>query len=280
MSEPPQFGFGSEQKHGAGGNFCVARATNRQGVLPRRQSLLAPRSRPSPPKKRSTSPRTPSLQHPSAAAPGYNPPTVDSDREHSQAGADSTGTASSESTISLLQRAQRGDEAALEQLVARHLTPLRRWARGRLPVWARDAEDTDDLVQDVLLKTFRRLDHIDLRGPGALLAYLRQSVLNRVRNELRNKGRRPEVGELDGFEVDPSMSPLEATIGREAVERYEQALARLRVDEREAIIGRVEMGYSYDELAEALGKPSADAARKAARRALIRLSQEMNRTGP
>jgi RNA polymerase sigma-70 factor (ECF subfamily) len=60
------------------------------------------------------------------------------------------------------------------------------------------------------------------------------------------------------------------------VDRYEQALARLRPAEREAIIGRVEMGYSYDQLAEALEKPSAEAARKAAQRALVRLAQEMD----
>ena len=36
------------------------------------------------------------------------------------------------------------------------------------------------------------------------------------------------------------------------------------------------MGYSYDELADALGKPSADAARKTAQRALVRLVAAMN----
>jgi RNA polymerase sigma-70 factor (ECF subfamily) len=57
--------------------------------------------------------------------------------------------------------------------------------------------------------------------------------------------------------------------------RYERALARLRPEEQEALIARVELGYTYTEMAEALGKPSAEAARKAAERALIRLAQEM-----
>ena len=38
-----------------------------------------------------------------------------------------------------------------------------------------------------------------------------------------------------------------------------------------------ELGCTYDELAEALGKPSAEAARKTATRALIRLAEEMKR---
>ena len=184
-----------------------------------------------------------------------------------------------ESTFALLARAQQGDDGSIERLMARHLTPLRRWARGRLPAWARDAADTDDLVQDALLQTFKRLGDFEVRGPGALQAYLRQAILNRVRDELRKKGRRPEATDLDGLEVDRKASPLEAAIGRESLDRYERALAMLRPDEREAIIGRVEMGYSYEELAEALGKPSPDAARKAAQRALVRLIQQMGVPG-
>lgn len=182
-----------------------------------------------------------------------------------------------ESTFSLLERAQAGDEQALERLIARHLPPLRRWAHGRLPKWARDVADTDDLVQDTLLQTFKRLNVFEVRGQGALLAYLRQALLNRLRNEIRKKGRRPEATELSGLEVAGGQSPLETAIGKDAIDRYERALAALTPDEREAIIGRVEMGYSYGELAALLGKPTADAARKAAQRALVRLTRQMSR---
>lgn len=180
-----------------------------------------------------------------------------------------------DSTSHLIERARGGDKEAVDRLLERYVTPLRRWARGKLPKWARDAADTDDLVQDTLLQTFRRLGDFDVRGPGALQAYLRQAILNRVRDELRKKGRRPQGTCLDGLEVDGRLSPLEEAIGHQAIERYEHALATLRPDEREAIIGRVEMGYSYEELADVLGKPSPDAARKAAKRALDRLIRQM-----
>jgi RNA polymerase sigma-70 factor (ECF subfamily) len=182
-----------------------------------------------------------------------------------------------DSTFQLIERARAGDEEALERLFARHLKPLQRWARGRLPKWARDLADTDDLVQDTLLQTFKRIGAFEPRRVGALQAYLRQAVLNRLRDELRRKGRQPHATELDGLEADGSQSPLEEAIGREAVERYERALQRLRPEEREAIIARVEMDYSYEELAGALGKPTPDAARKAAQRALVRLAEEMKR---
>jgi RNA polymerase sigma-70 factor (ECF subfamily) len=180
-----------------------------------------------------------------------------------------------ESTFQLIERARVGDQEAIERLFARHLKPLQRWASGRLPKWARDLADTDDLVQDTLLQTFKRIEAFEPRRVGALQAYLRQAVLNRIRNELRRKGRQPHATDLDNIDVESAESPLEQAIGREAVERYEQALQRLTAEEREAIIARVELGYNYEELAEALGKPTSEAARKAARRALVRLAQEM-----
>jgi RNA polymerase sigma-70 factor (ECF subfamily) len=196
---------------------------------------------------------------------------------------DSRKTSSSEpssaldSTFVLIERARQGDRESLNRLMARHLGPLRRWATGRLPRRARDLSDTDDLVQDTLLQTFKRLDSFDVRGVGALHAYLRQAVMNRIRDELRRKGRMPAIISNDGLDVEGAGSPLEEAIGREAFERYTAALARLRPQEREAIIARVEMDYSYAELAEILGTPTADAARKAAKRALLRLAEEMNR---
>jgi RNA polymerase sigma-70 factor (ECF subfamily) len=182
-----------------------------------------------------------------------------------------------ESTSHLIDRARAGDKEALERLFLRHLKPLQRWASGRLPRWARDVVDTDDLVQDTLLKTFNRIEGFEPRRVGALQAYLRQGVLNRIRDELRRKGRQPGLTDLNGLEVDQASSPLEQAIGQEAVERYERALERLMPQDRQAIIARVEIGYSYEELAEALGKPTPDAARKAAQRALVRLIEEMKR---
>jgi RNA polymerase sigma-70 factor (ECF subfamily) len=182
-----------------------------------------------------------------------------------------------ESTFSLLGKARAGDRDALERLFARHLPPLQRWARGRLPQWARQLADTDDLVQDALAQTFKRIDDFEPRDVGALQAYLRQAVVNRVRDELRRLGRRPPAADLDALEIASGDSPLEQAIGREGLNRYRDALDRLKPVDRELVIARVEMGYTYGELAEMLGKPSPDAARKAAQRALVRLAEEMQR---
>lgn len=154
---------------------------------------------------------------------------------------------------------------------------MQRWARGRLPKWARDAADTQDLVQETLLQTFNRIEGFEPTREGALQAYLRQAVMNRIRDEIRRKGRRPGHVELDGTELDKARSPLEDAIGMEEIERYEAALGRLRPEEREAIILKVELGYTYAEVARLLEKPTADAAHKATKRALVRLAEEMSR---
>jgi RNA polymerase sigma-70 factor (ECF subfamily) len=180
-----------------------------------------------------------------------------------------------ESTIRLLERAREGDRQALEILFARCVPLLRRWAQGRLPRWARDAADTQDLVQETVLQTFKRLNTFEPRREGALQAYLRQALMNRIRDELRRFERRPVSSDLDASAPDTAPSPLEAAIGQQAYERYERALGRLRPEDREAIIARVELGYSYEELASALDKPTPEAARKAAQRALLRLAAEM-----
>ena len=99
--------------------------------------------------------------------------------------------------------------------------------------------------------------------------------MNRLRDELRRKGRAPALVDVDEQHLVVQGSPLEEAIGAEAAARYVAALARLEPEEREAIIGRVEMEYSYSDLADVLGKPTADAARKATRRALLRLAEEM-----
>ena len=179
-------------------------------------------------------------------------------------------------TADLVARAQAGDDEALDRLFERHLPLLKRWASGRLPRWARQVADTSDLVQETVIATLRNLNSFEPRGEGALQAYLRQALINRVRNEMRRAMVRPAATEIDSQLPHDGTSPLEAAIGTQTLERYEAALARLTDDEREAVVTRVEFGLSYAEIAEALSKPSADAARMTVVRALVKLAKEMD----
>jgi RNA polymerase sigma-70 factor (ECF subfamily) len=177
----------------------------------------------------------------------------------------------------LLERMRAGDDSALNRLMDRYLPRLSRWASGRLPQWARDLSDTDDLVQDTLIRSVANLDHFESRGEGALQAYLRGAVMNRIRDEIRRRQRIPAAAPLDSGMPAAGQSPLEKAIGAEALAKYDRALERLDQETREAVIARIEMGCSYGEVAELMGKPSADAARMTVSRALVRLAEEMRR---
>jgi RNA polymerase sigma factor (sigma-70 family) len=180
-------------------------------------------------------------------------------------------------SVELLALAKQGHPDALPVLFARYLVPLKRWAHGRLPRWVRDIADTDDVVQDTLLQTFKRIELFEPERSGALEAYLRQSVMNRIRDEFRRSARRGPASVLDTDVPADKPSPLDEAMGAEVVADYERALAQLTPEDRDAIVGRIEMDLTYEELAERLGRPTANAARMAVVRALARLAQGMGR---
>jgi RNA polymerase sigma-70 factor (ECF subfamily) len=179
-------------------------------------------------------------------------------------------------SVELIRRVREGDKQALDCLFARYVPVLRRWATGRLPLWARTLVDTDDLIQETLIKTFRNLDDFAPRHDGAFGAYLRLSINNRIRDEIRKVNRSPQRVELRDDQRGGGASPLEEAIGSEALERYEAALLKLTEDDRALVLTRVEMGLSYKDIASATNRPNADAARMAVSRALLKLASEMD----
>lgn len=174
----------------------------------------------------------------------------------------------------LLARARRGESRALGALVTRYLPQLHWWAHGRLARWARTTADTTDLIQDVVLRTIRRLPAIEPRGRHALAAYLRRAVQNRISDEHRQIARRGTTGELSEALVAPAPSPFERLVQKETEERYRTALSRLRPGDRELIVAHVELDYSHAQLGCMTGR-SANAARMALQRAIRRLTELM-----
>ena len=179
------------------------------------------------------------------------------------------------STRDLLQHARQGRREALGALFARYRPRLERWAAGRLPLFARSLLDTGDLVQEALLGALESVDSIEIRGPGTFEAYVRQSILNRIRDQIRWARRR--VGSETASErlVDPSPSPLENAIGADVVLRYEEAMARLSPEDRQLLHLRIELDLSYEEIATVLARSSPNATRVAIQRSLGKLAEAM-----
>ena len=187
---------------------------------------------------------------------------------------------SDEPTIELVVKARGGNREAVEALLQRCLPQLRRWAHGRLPPAARGSLDTGDLVQETVLHVLRRLDMFEPRHVGAMQAYLRQSVINRIRDEVRKIGRQPAPDELPEDLQSDLTSPLEAAVQTEAYERYRDALTELSPRDREMIVARIEAQWSHAEIAKRFGIPTPDAARMAISRALRRLTDRLKTNRP
>ena len=186
---------------------------------------------------------------------------------------------SSDSTLYVLERAQGGDTAAARVLMERALPSVRRWARGRLPKYARSDADTEDVVQDAFLGTFKNFARFRHYTVGALHTYLRRAVINRIRDLIRSSKRQAIQVEVDADPPDWLPSPLERAILRERVENFLQALARLRPPDRQVVVWRLELGYSPQEIAARLGKSEAAAAMTVSR-AMARLAKELNMPPP
>lgn len=209
-----------------------------------------------------------------ASIPVTNPPTELRYPMPEPPEGDAHGLLSDEPTIELVIKARGGDRAAVEALLQRCLPRLKRWAHGRLPSAARGHLDTGDLVQEAALHVLGRLDHFEPRHVGAMQAYLRLTVINKIRDEVRRITRHPAAVELPEDYAADDTSPLEATIKAEAYERYRDAIVELSQRDREMIVARVEAQWSLQDIAQRFGMRT-DAARMAVSRALQRLSARL-----
>jgi RNA polymerase sigma-70 factor (ECF subfamily) len=184
---------------------------------------------------------------------------------------------SDEPTIELVVRARKGDRMAVEALLQRSIPSLRRFAHGRLPAAARGSIDTGDLVQETVLHVLRRLDTFEPRHVGAMQAYLRQSVINRIRDEVRRIGRHPTPAELPEDLASEMPSPLEEAVRAEAYERYRAVLLELSPRDREMVVARIEAQWSLGEIAQRFNMRTVDGARMAVTRALRRLMDKLKK---
>ncbi|WP_395375899.1 RNA polymerase sigma factor [Marinicella sp. W31] len=182
-----------------------------------------------------------------------------------------------ESTATLLFKIKAGDEQARERLFKTYLPIITDWAHGRLPKYARDLSETADMVQKSLLAALQKVDDFEALREGAFLAYLRQVLLNNIRMEIRRVSRKNRHGynQNDAELIDEGASVIEHIIGDEALQAYEKGLMSLKDKAREAVILRVEFGYSFAEISEAVEMKSANAARMLVSRSIVEMSRNM-----
>ena len=181
-------------------------------------------------------------------------------------------------TMDLIVQIRAGSRGAWSQLVKRELPPLKRFAQGRLPAWARSTGDTQDIVQNVLMRALPRLSTWESQSRGALRAFLRKAVANQIVDEIRKARKRMGSPALLDSLPDSTLSPLARIIQDESVRKLREALAQLSESDRKLLAARFGSGYRYDEIATRLKRPSANAARVAVERAVERLAKIMRGT--
>lgn len=188
-------------------------------------------------------------------------------------------------SIDLVHRAQGGDREALERLIARYYERVRPIVRARVGPRLRTRLDSTDLLQETFVEAVRMFDRFEVRDESSLIRWLSRIAELRVREAVQKmkaakRDPRREVPIAAGASsaspvVDPadaSPSPSENAVDREDAARFEHCLDRLRDEQREVILLRDFSGASWEDVAEAMGKPSAGAARMLHSRALAELA--------
>ena len=175
----------------------------------------------------------------------------------------------------ILVRARGGDRRAIETFFAHYLPQLRAWTRSRVPRWLERRVDADDLVQLAAIKTLRRLHHLSPERRDSIQPYLRQIVLNLIRDEVRAFRRAPEHVPIADDDIGVRAPQLDRLVHRAAWRDYCVALNTLSRRERRAVIGRLERGLPYEQLRRLLNVATANTARVATTRAIHRLVARM-----
>jgi RNA polymerase sigma-70 factor (ECF subfamily) len=159
----------------------------------------------------------------------------------------------------LVERAQKGDERAFEQLVEKYQRKLGRL----LSRFLRDHAEIEDVAQDIFIKAYRALP--TFRGESAFYTWLYRIGVNTVKNHLVSKGRRvPTSTEFDADEAESFEdaehlhdinTPESLLQSKQIGQTVHAAMEALSQELRLAIMLREIDGLSYEEIAEKMKCP-------------------------
>ncbi len=181
----------------------------------------------------------------------------------------------------LVEQAARGDGAAIEQLLQRHMPGLRAYVRLRSGAMLRAKESSSDLVQSVCRDVLQNIDTFRFPGEAAFRGWLYTTAMRKIadRAEYWSAGKRDAAREAlpvsqrlgAGSLSAPSAaddellfdcyrsvcSPSGEAAGREALEHMERAFEKLPDDHREVIVLSRLVGLTRVEIAERMGRTEA-----------------------
>lgn len=147
----------------------------------------------------------------------------------------------------LLARCQQEEPGAFEKLVKRHQTRLFALACRMV----KDRDLASELVQEAFFKAYKNLQRYSGRGSAA--GWLTRITVNTCLNEIRKRQRLvfSEHSFETWLEADQREDPAQRAVAGELRAAVRQEVEKL-TPRRQAVISLAALGYSYDEIAEAL----------------------------
>ena len=180
-------------------------------------------------------------------------------------------------TLNLLAEAKGGDRSAVNRLLERHRTSLRKLISLRLDRKIAQRVDASDVVQDVLLEANTRLQEYLSNPRMPFHLWLRQLAKDRMIDmHRRHRGAQrrsldreqslasPQFADQSGFDLmgqlaDHELTPAAASIRKELEARFLTALEQLDEEDRDILLMRHFEQLGNSEVAEALGLSTAAA---------------------
>ena len=162
----------------------------------------------------------------------------------------------------IVRRCMDGDSGAWAELVRTH----HRRVYGLCYRFTGNPADAEDLTQDVFLKIYSNLASFDM-GRGSLQVWITTMTRNLLVDNFRRTRNQRATSSLDeGWDVtdelrpvdrleSTSLSPHEHAAKKELAKMVQDALAKVSVELREAVILRDLQDLDYKEIAQVLGIP-------------------------
>ena len=188
-------------------------------------------------------------------------------------------------TVKLLKRVQTGDRKSLEQLFERYAARVKQIVALHMKQPVSSLAEHDDIVQEALLRAYKRIESFALQSTGTFYSYMvrcvRAAIVDACRKERARKRGDGSVKSFTEFKlvacIFPSGTPTPSAIisGKETEEQIEQALCNLSDKDRHLIMYRCLYGMTFGEISQKLGLGNQQTVRTALVRARRRLAQKI-----
>jgi RNA polymerase sigma-70 factor (subfamily 1) len=194
-------------------------------------------------------------------------------------------------SMELARKAQGGDRAALEALVARYYERVLAMVRKRLGGNLRSGVESGDIVQDAMLNAASHFDEFEVRSHAELVGWFARVVENAIHSarrranaQKRDRQREISLQDLAGPADDSQVEfqpagddgpPDQAIELREEDQRVRKAMGKLEPSHRRVLELHIEEELPWAEIADRLELSSPDAARMLYVRARLLLLREL-----